>query len=76
VSINLGFLVIMVMTQGYEVCDITLPYIIYEPLAYVFYIVSVLKLEAAVSSETSVCSYHITWHNIPEDKLDTSYYKF
>lgn len=59
---NLGFLVIMVMTQGYEGCDITLPYIIYETLAYVFHNVSVLKLEAAVSSETSICSYHDTWH--------------
>lgn len=66
----------MVMTQGYKGCDITLTYIIYELLADVFHIVSVLKLEATVSSETSVCSYHITWHNIPEDKLDTSYYKF
>lgn len=52
----------MVMTQGYEGCDITLPYIIYETSVYVFHSVSVLKLEAAVSSETSVCSYHVTWH--------------
>ena len=72
----MGFLVIMVMTQGYEGCDITLSYIIYETLAYVFHSVSVLKLEAAVSSETSVCSYHVTRHNIPDDKLDTSYYEF
>jgi hypothetical protein len=66
----------MVMTQGYEGCDITLPYIIYELLAYAFHIVSLLKLEAVVSSEASVCSYYITWHNIPEDKLNTSYYEF
>ena len=62
----------MVMTQGHEGCDIILPYIIYERLAHVFQIVSILKLEMAGSSETSVCFYHITWHNIPEDILDTS----